>query len=74
MNALHPFREGNGRTQRMFLSFLARAASYDLRWNQVTQEQMVQASEESTLRGDNQEFVQIFLDITIPLRHPPIEK
>lgn len=70
MNALHPFREGNGRTQRMFLSFLARDAGYDLRWNRVTQEQMVQASETSTLLGDNQGFVRIFLDITISLRRP----
>lgn len=67
INALHPFREGNGRTQRMFLLFLARAAGYDLRWNLVTQARMVQASEASLLRGDNQGLVQIFLDITVPL-------
>ncbi len=70
INALHPFREGNGRAQRMFLLFLARAAGYDLRWNQVTQERMVQASEASLLRGDNEGFVQIFLDITVPLAQP----
>lgn len=29
-NALHPFREGNGRTQRVFLSQLARNAGYEL--------------------------------------------
>ena len=64
INALHPFRESNGRAQRMFVLFLTRAAGYDLRWNQVTQERMVQASEASLLRGDNREFIQIFLDIT----------
>jgi len=29
-NHLHPFREGNGRTQRLFLAQLARNASYNL--------------------------------------------
>lgn len=53
----------------MFLLFLARTARYDLRWHQVTQVRMVQASEASLLHGDNQGFVQIFLDITIPLHH-----
>lgn len=72
INALHPFREGNGRAQRVFLLFLARAAGYDLLWNQVTQERMVQASETSLLRGDNQQFAQIFLDITIRLQQPRV--
>ncbi|HEY7348712.1 MAG TPA: Fic family protein [Ktedonobacterales bacterium] len=67
LNALHPFREGNGRTQRMFLLFLARASGYDLLWHQVTPEHMLRASEASLLQGNNQEFTQMFLDITIPL-------
>ena len=29
-NTLHPFREGNGRTQRVFLSYLALNAGYEL--------------------------------------------
>lgn len=29
-NALHPFREGNGRTQRAFLTQLVRSAGYDI--------------------------------------------
>ncbi len=32
INALHPFREGNGRTQRAFLAQLAHDAGYELRW------------------------------------------
>jgi cell filamentation protein len=32
LNALHPFREGNGRTQRAFLGQLARAAGWDISW------------------------------------------
>ena len=32
---LHPFREGNGRTQRAFLTQLIRSAGYDLNWSEV---------------------------------------
>lgn len=31
-NYLHPFREGNGRTQRAFLTQLVRNAGYDINW------------------------------------------
>lgn len=34
-NELHPFREGNGRTQRVFLSQLARNAGYSLNFSEV---------------------------------------
>lgn len=34
-NYLHPFREGNGRTQRVFLAQLIRNAGYDIRWSDV---------------------------------------
>ncbi|MEG1578789.1 MAG: Fic family protein [Oscillospiraceae bacterium] len=34
-NDLHPFREGNGRTQRAFLSQLIRNAGYDIRWSDI---------------------------------------
>ena len=34
-NELHPFREGNGRTQRVFLSQLARHAGYTLDFGRV---------------------------------------
>jgi cell filamentation protein len=32
INARHPFREDNGRTQRTFLAQLARAAGHPVRW------------------------------------------
>ena len=34
-NYLHPFREGNGRTQRTFLAQLIRSAGYDINWSDV---------------------------------------
>lgn len=32
INALHPFREGNGRAQRAFLAQVARGAGHRIRW------------------------------------------
>lgn len=39
VNYLHPFREGNGRTQRIFWSELARAAGYDIDWTAIPAEE-----------------------------------
>jgi cell filamentation protein len=44
VNALHPFREGNGRTQRAFLSQLARDAGYRLRWEHVDRDANIDAA------------------------------
>lgn len=38
VNHLHPFREGNGRTQRIFFSQLAGAAGHTIDWTQLTPE------------------------------------
>ena len=38
VNHLHPFREGNGRTQRIFFSQLAGAAGHVIDWTQLTPE------------------------------------
>ena len=35
INELHPLREGNGRTQRLFLSQLVRNAGYTLNFSEV---------------------------------------
>jgi len=44
LNILHPFREGNGRTQRIFIEQLAYNAGYHLDLSQVSQSMMIQAS------------------------------
>ena len=36
-NVLHPFREGNGRTQRVFWGIVARDAGYHFDWGLITQ-------------------------------------
>ncbi|MEQ1679656.1 MAG: Fic family protein [Nitrospira sp.] len=47
LNALHPFREGNGRAQREFLSQLAREHDYAIAWDHITQADMLDASRRS---------------------------
>jgi cell filamentation protein len=44
INALHPFREGNGRTQREFIRQLAAQAGYTIRFSAVSYEEMLEAS------------------------------
>jgi len=44
LNMLHPFREGNGRTQRIFIESLADNAGYDLNLSNVSKSIMIQAS------------------------------
>jgi cell filamentation protein len=51
VNALHPFREGNGRTQRAFFRQLAASAGYRLDWAMVARDENNEASYRS-LVGD----------------------
>ena len=43
-NALHPFREGNGRTQRVFLTQLIRNAGYDINFADMDTELLMIAT------------------------------
>jgi cell filamentation protein len=53
LNAIHPFREGNGRTQREFIRQLAAKNGYSLDWSRITRDQMLEASIQSFQRGEN---------------------
>lgn len=44
INALHPFREGNGRSTRQFVEQLARHAGFDLDYTKVAQNDWVDAA------------------------------
>ncbi len=44
INSIHPFREGNGRTQRMFIEHLAASLSYRLDFMKITSSEMLKAS------------------------------
>jgi cell filamentation protein len=51
INATHPFREGNGRTQRAFIGQLAGDAGYRIDWRHLDSAANVQASQ-AAHRGD----------------------
>jgi len=44
LNAVHAFREGNGRAQREFVRELAYKNSYWIDWNKDSREELYQAS------------------------------
>lgn len=67
INVLHPFREGNGRAQRLFIEYLAENAGYSVDFSQVTDRQMIEASADSFL-CDYTKMNEIFAAITKPLQ------
>jgi cell filamentation protein len=44
INVLHPFREGNGRVQRVFIEYLARSAGYHVDFSTVDSYEMIESS------------------------------
>ncbi|MCP2323693.1 cell filamentation protein [Hamadaea flava] len=53
VNALHPFREGNGRTQRAFFRQLSRDAGWLIDWSRLDPQENIEASR-AALRGNNE--------------------
>lgn len=47
INEIHPFREGNGRAQRLFFQLLCDMLGYDLDFIKVTDKEMLEASDKS---------------------------
>ncbi|KAA8817153.1 cell filamentation protein Fic [Bifidobacterium callitrichos] len=47
VNRIHPFREGNGRTQRLFWTLIAREAGHPLDWRHIDGTWMIRASRKS---------------------------
>lgn len=60
MNALHPFREGNGRAQREFTRELCEHCGYDFDLSCTTHQEMLEASISSFDKGDNSLLEGIF--------------
>ena len=44
VNVLHPFREGNGRSQRAFMDHVAENAERAFQWSKVSPKEMLDAS------------------------------
>jgi cell filamentation protein len=59
LNAAHPFREGNGRTQREFIREIGIKTGHYIDWRATTPAEMTEASRLSHLRGDASQFAKL---------------
>lgn len=67
LNALHPFREGNGRTQREFARNICRKCGYEFNLSRTTHSEMLRASKLSFDKGDSSGFIEIFSKAITPI-------
>ncbi len=63
LNYIHPFREGNGRTQRIFWSRVAKNAGYELDWSLVTGNENDEASRQAAEEMDISSLESMFSKI-----------
>lgn len=61
INAIHPFREGNGRTLRTFLEILAKEADHTLDLTLIKAEPWLNASIVGFHKGDNNPMMEVIL-------------
>jgi len=62
INAIHPFREGNGRVQRLFISQLSKQAGYTLDYSTLNQTEVYPLMQASFL-GNEQPLAELILKI-----------
>ena len=73
LNALHPFREGNGRAQREFARLVCLECGYDFDLYRSTHKEMLSASKLSFDKGDSSGFIKIFSQALTPLKDVAIK-
>jgi cell filamentation protein len=71
LDAVHPFREGNSRTLRLFFSGLASTADHQLDWRILAaeerfREQLYEARDFAVMHGDSGPLATIFTSILSP--------
>lgn len=74
LNALHPFREGNGRAQREFARVLCLECGYIFDLSHTTHNEMLEASKLSFNKGDNSLLICIFNEAVIPKENYHLDK
>ena len=67
INAIHPFREGNGRSTQVYLSQLAKEAGYELDYSKVSKERWNEAAKLS-FNSDTHAMQQVFAAIATPTK------
>lgn len=65
-NFVHPFREGNGRTQRVFWTLLCHDAGYDIDWRLVSGRENDEASRLAAEELDYSLLIEMFYKIASP--------
>jgi len=66
INVLHPFREGNGRAQRVFIEHLAQSVGFHVDFSTVTGKEMVVLSAQS-FAGEYDGMIEMFRRIVSPI-------
>lgn len=67
MNETHPFREGNGRTQRTLIGQIANTHGAYIDWTQIGTKENISASKAAG--GDEHAFTEVLTRATRPLPH-----
>lgn len=65
LNYVHPFREGNGRAQRLFWTRVARDAGYRIDWSQVIGNELDEASRVAREEDNMGPLIEMFKRIVI---------
>jgi|GEM_PF-613692 len=68
LNHVHPFREGNGRTQRAFIEDLGQETGHEVDFHGITRERMLQASIAVNNDPHSDEMRHVMRDATDPER------
>ncbi|NHN86093.1 hypothetical protein GOB93_15800 [Acetobacter musti] len=73
LNHIHPFREGNGRTQRIVWEAFAREAGHTLDFEGISQERMAVVSI-AGMKGDHMPAIRMFDELLDSTRHKALVK
>lgn len=66
INAAHPFREGNGRSLRVFTEMLGKVSGLEINFDLATEQELLQASVQS-FSHSNKGLVDIFQKVSSPI-------
>lgn len=67
LNYLHPFREGNGRCQRLFFTLLCRKCGYELRFGEMDSDELMIATIQAS-SGVLDNLIDLFRRNIVPLQ------
>jgi cell filamentation protein len=67
VNARHPFREGNGRTQRAFLRQLSASAGWRLDWSELNKSDNIEASRRNLVAADTSMLIRVLERVVVKI-------